>query len=71
MSINFMHFRNFRVRNRNHLIPLRLAMLMKKNVPKTIIDNFKKCEKGGIKTQTKMKMAAKWWLLSLCQKQTL
>ena len=62
MLMNFMHFRNSRTRNEDHLILfIKTGSAHKeKMLPQTIINMFKMCERKGIETPTKMMMAAKW-----------
>ena len=40
-------------------------------LPQTIVNTFKECEGGGIETQSKMIVAAKWRLFLQLQKQTI
>ena len=43
----------------------------KKMLLQSIINTFKKREERGIETQSKMMVAAKWWVLSQLQKSTI
>ena len=56
--MNFMHCRNFRTRNDDHLIIIKTGNAHEKILPQTIIDIFKKCEGGKIEIQTKVMMVA-------------
>ena len=67
MLMNFMHFHNSCTRNCDHRILLiKTANAHKQRMLPQIIINT--CEGGGIETQSKLIVAAKWWLLSQLRK---
>ena len=59
-----MHFRNSFTRNSNHLIFLIKAgnALEERMLSQTIINTFKSSKRDGFETETKVMVAAKWWL---------